>query len=190
MKRFCCYTLTGVLWITGIFAAGTATDNLIQSERQQQLLRTNTEKVSAQLRFLIEESQRNGIAGDELQTLQAIAVILDRLTDKEMQQVVELLQAARSAPNAGTTQRNIVAAYSSQKNILVQMRQLVSEYRRRQELQEIANHFLALASRQGANLNQAVAFVESTLANPAKRDQENKTALLTAQLTEQEAISA
>jgi len=190
MKRFCCYTLTGVLWITGIFAAGTATDNLIQSERQQQLLRTNTEKVSAQLRFLIEESQRNGIAGDELQTLQAIAVILDRLTDKEMQQVVELLQAARSAPNAGTTQRNIVAAYSSQKNILVQMRQLVSEYRRRQELQEIANHFLALASRQGANLNQAVAFVESTLANPAKRDQENKTAQLTAQLTEQEAISA
>ena len=190
MKRFCCYTLTGVLWITGIFAAGTATDNLIQSERQQQLLRTNTEKVSAQLRFLIEESQRNGIAGDELQTLQAIAVILDRLTDKEMQQVVELLQAARSAPNAGTTQRNIVAAYSSQKNILVQMRQLVSEYRRRQELQEIANHFLALASRQGANLNQAVALVESTPANPAKRDQENKTALLAAQLTEQEAISA
>ena len=181
--------LTGVLWITGARAVNPTTDNLIQSERQQQLLRTNTEKVSAQLRFLIEESQRNGIAGDELQTLQAIAVILDRLTDKEMQQVVELLQAARSAPNAGTTQRNIVAAYSSQKNILVQMRQLVSEYRRRQELQEIANHFLALASRQGANLNQAVAFVESTLANPAKRDQENKTALLTAQLTEQEAIS-
>ena len=182
--------LTGVLWITGARAVNPTTDNLIQSERQQQLLRTNTEKVSAQLRFLIEESQRNGLAGDELQTLQAIAAILDRLTDKEMQQVVELLQAARSAPNAGAIQRNLVAAYSSQKNILVQMRQLVGEYRRRQELQEIANHFLALASRQGANLNQAVAFAEASLTNPSKRDKENQTALLTMQMTEQDAISA
>ena len=190
MKPLLACTIAGVLWATGAIAAGTATDNLIQSERQQQLLRTNTEKVSAQLRFLIEESQRNGIAGEELQTLQAIAAILDRLTDKEMQQVVELLQAARSAPNAGATQRNIVAAYSSQKNILVQMRQLVSEYRRQQELQEIANHFLALASRQGANLNQAVAFAESISANPSKRDKENQVAVLTAQMTEQEAISA
>ena len=190
MKPLLACTIAGVLWTTGVMAAGTAADNLIQSERQQQLLRTNTEKVSAQLRFLIEESQRNGLAGDELQTLQAIAAILDRLTDKEMQQVVELLQAARSAPNAGAIQRNLVAAYSSQKNILVQMRQLVSEYRRRQELQEIANHFLALASRQGANLNQAVAFAEATLANPSKRDKENQTALLTMQMTEQDAISA
>ena len=124
-------------------------DHLIQSERQQQLLRANAEKVGDQLQALIEEFQHNGITGDEVQTLQTIAGILTQLTDKEMQRVVELLQAARSAPDAGTTQRRVVEAYSGQKSILVQMWQLIAEYRRRQELQEIAGRFLALADRQG-----------------------------------------
>ena len=69
--------------------AGT-TDLLIQSERQQQLLRANIETVSTQLRALIDDYRRNGITGDEIKTLQTIAGVIAHLTDTEIQRVVDL----------------------------------------------------------------------------------------------------
>ncbi len=182
--------LTGVVLAVLTVAAAGTTDRLIQNERQQQLLRANIETVSAQLRALIEDYRRNGITGDEVQTLQTIAGILARLTGPEIQHVVELLQAARSAPDAGTAQHHILAAYSSQKTILVQLRQVVSEYRYRQELQEIADRLTALANRQHANLNLAIAYVTTAPEITATKPDESRRAVLAAQTTEQDAIGA
>ena len=166
------------------------TDLLVQSERQQQLLRANIETVSNQLHALIEDYRRNGIAGDEVQTLQTIAGVIAHLTGTEIQRVVDLLQSARNAPDAGATQRQVVEAYSCQKTILVQLRQIVSEYQHRQGLQEIADRLTALADRQHANLNLAIAYVESTLAtNTAKPDEASLTALA-GQTTEQNSIGS
>ena len=169
--------------------AGT-TDRLIQSERQQQLLRANIETVSAQLHVLIDDYRRNGITGDEVQTLQTIAGILAHLTGPEIQCVIELLQSARNAPDAGTAQQRVVEAYSSQKIILVKLRQVVSEYRHRQELQEIADRLTALADRQHANLNLAIASVESAPEIIAAKPDESRLAVLAAQTTEQDAIGS
>ena len=191
MLRVLICLLTGMLLTAGAGRAAPAPasspDQLIQSERQQQLLRTNTEKVSDQLQALIEEFQRNGLAGDEIKTLQTIASILTQLTDKEMQHVVELLQAARRAPEAGQTQRRVAEAYASQKSIPVQLRQVIATYRHRQELEEIAARFQALADRQGGNLNLAVATVAAGPDSVRLRD-ESQRAALAAQAIEQAAI--
>ena len=169
--------------------AGT-TDLLIQSERQQQLLRANIETVSTQLRALIDDYRRNGITGDEIQTLQTIAGVIAHLTDTEIQRVVNLLQSARNAPDAGATQRQVVEAYSCQKTILVQLRQIVSEYQHRQGLQEIADRLTALADRQHANLSLAVAYIESAPATNTAKPDESRLPALAAQATEQNAIGS
>ena len=191
MLRVLICLLTGMLLTAGVSTAASAPasspDQLIQSERQQQLLRTNTEKVSDQLQALIEEFQRNGLAGDEIKTLQTIASILTQLTDKEMQHVVELLQAARRAPEAGQTQRRVAEAYASQKSIPVELRQVIATYRHRQELEEIAARFQALADRQGGNLNLAVATVAAGPDSVRLRDEAQRAALA-AQAIEQAAI--
>jgi len=189
LKHLC--LLAGIALLAGnLPAAPPPADGLIQSERQQQLLRTNIETVSTQLHALIEDYQRNGITGDEVQTLQTIAGILARLTGPEIQRVVELLQSARSAPDAGSAQHSVVAAYSAQKTILVQLRQVVAAYRHRQELQELAARLIALADRQHANLNLAIAYVESTQETSTVKPDESRLAALAAQTTEQDAIGA
>ena len=194
MLRVTICLLTGVLLTVRAVAesvppAGGA-DPLIQSARQQQLLRTHTEKIGDQLQALIADFQSNGLAGAEVQTLQTIAGSLTRLTDKEMQRVVELLQAARRAADAGTTQRRVVEAYAGQQSILLEMRQLVAAYRRRQELQEIATRFLALADRQGVNLHWTVAFAEAERDSVLPTHDETHRAALAAQASEQDAIGA
>ena len=194
MKMVLIRLLTGVMLAVSAVAetaptAGT-TDRLIQSERQQQLLRANIETVSAQLHVLIDDYRRNDITGDEVQTLQTIAGILAHLTGSEIQRVIELLQSARNAPDAGTAQQRIVEAYSNQKIILVKLRQVVSEYRHRQELQEMADRLTALADRQHANLNLAIAYVESAPKTSLAKPDESRFAVLAAQTTEQDAIGS
>ena len=192
MLRVLICLLTVRLLTTAVATAGSAptnaADQLIQSERQQQFLRANTEKITDQLQALIAEYQRNGLSGTEVQTLQSIAGILTQLTDQEMQRVVELLQAARRAPDAGQTQRQVVEAYASQKSIPVQLRQLIAAHQHRQELQEIAARFQALADRQGGNLNLAV--IAAGPDNAMLQRDEAQRAALSAQASEQAALGA
>ncbi|MEI8063890.1 MAG: hypothetical protein WCH84_07490, partial [Verrucomicrobiota bacterium] len=194
MKMALIRLLTGVVLAVLTVAeaappAGTA-DRLIQNERQQQLIRANIEIVSAQLRVLIDDYLRNGITGDEVQTLQNIANILARLTGPEIQRVIELLQSARNTLDAVAAEQRIVEAYSSQKIILVKLRQVVSEYRHRQALQEIIDRLTALADRQNSNLNLAITYIASAPETITAKPDESRLAVLAAQTAEQDAISA
>src|SRR5687767_7793441 len=72
-------------------------DRLLQSELKQQQIQRTTQRVGDQLSSIIGEFERNGIAGEDVKVLRAIRMVLGRLSEKEMTQVITLLQQAQKA---------------------------------------------------------------------------------------------
>ena len=102
-------------------AAELPQEQLRQGETKQSQIRAQTQQVADQLGAIIEEFRRNGLDGDDVAVLGAIRGVLHKLSDREMQQVIELLQAARSAPDSSKSRTNVVGAISTQKNIAVRL---------------------------------------------------------------------
>src|SRR4029450_8998245 len=71
-----------------------APDGLAQTEVGQEQLRSSTGRVSTQPAAVIQEFQRNGLAGEDLTLLFAIREVLGQLSDEDMTRVVKLLQQA------------------------------------------------------------------------------------------------
>src|ERR1044072_9163909 len=72
-------------------------DRLLQSELKQQQIQRTTQRVGDQLSAIISEFERNGIAGEDVKVLRAIRMVLNRLSEQGMAQVVTLLQQAQKA---------------------------------------------------------------------------------------------
>src|SRR4051812_25532790 len=87
-------------------------DRLLQSELKQQQIQRTTQRVGDQLSAIIGEFERNGIAGEDVKVLRAIRTVLNRLSEKEMAQVVTLLQQARTASDDNASKKNVIEAYS------------------------------------------------------------------------------
>src|SRR5258706_1939020 len=83
-------------------------DPLIQKEFKQQQIRTTTQKLAEQLGDLTSEFDRNGIGGDDLQVLRSIRAVLGNLTDQQMEQVINLLQQARSVGDASSSRQRVL----------------------------------------------------------------------------------
>ncbi len=139
----------------------TPTDRLLQQQVKQEQIRTTTDRVGKLLSSVIEEYERNGLTGDDVEILKAIRGVLGKLSEKEIQRVVELLRDARNDKDDGAVNRRIVDAFTGQKGIVVQLRQLLLEYQRQQALHQLSLRFAALAVRQNANLKEGVG-LEST----------------------------
>src|SRR2546430_2681711 len=127
-------------------------ERLLQQELKQQQIRTTTQRVADQLTAIIDEFDRNGIAGEDVKVLQAIRGVLSQLTAKEMEKVVGFLQQARTADDPNASTRIASDAYAGQKMIITQLRQLVLEYQRQQALYEISIRLKELANRQSPNM--------------------------------------
>src|SRR5687767_5633283 len=100
-------------------------EQIRQGEARQQQIKAQTDQVSRSLDALIDEFRRNGLDGADVDVLRAIRGILGKLTDREMQKVIELLQEARSAPDASGARRAVAGAGADQQTIVAQMRQLL-----------------------------------------------------------------
>jgi hypothetical protein len=137
-------------------------ERIFQQELKQQQIQKTTQRVADQLSSVINEFERNGIAGEDVKVLRAIRMVLGRLTEREMAQVVTLLQEAQKSDNDLTTKKNVTEAYSSQKTIITQLKQLLLEYQRQQALYEISLMLRGLASRQSANMRLGVWLARTT----------------------------
>jgi hypothetical protein len=124
----------------------------LQQELKQQQLKATTERVGQQLDAIVDEFNRNGIAGQDVTVLRTIRNVLGTLSEKDMQLVVEFLQSARSAPDPNASTKEATEAYGRQKSIIVKLKALEAEYRRQSELYEIAMRLKELANRQSANM--------------------------------------
>jgi hypothetical protein len=90
--------------------------------------------VNEQLRLIIEEFERNGISGEDVQVLKSVQSVLNELGDKEMARIVDLLQQARSITDYTASQTRMLEAFSTQKSIIVKLKQLLDEFKRQQAL--------------------------------------------------------
>src|SRR5690349_7218988 len=100
-------------------------DQIRQGEARQQQIRTQTQSVGTQLAEIIDEFKRNGLDGEDVQVLEGIRSVLGKLSDREMQRVIELLQNARSAADPNSTRKTVATAVADQKGIVVQLRALL-----------------------------------------------------------------
>jgi len=127
-------------------------ESFLQQELKQQQLKATTERVGRQLDAIVDEFNRNGIAGQDVTVLRTIRNVLGTLSEKDMQLVVEYLQSARAAGDPNSSAKQATEAYGRQKSIIVKLKALEAEYRRQSELYEIAMRLKELANRQSANM--------------------------------------
>src|SRR5688500_11133348 len=99
------------------FAQAPRNDRLLQSELKQQQIQRTTQRVGDQLSAIIGEFERNGIAGEDVKVLRAIHMVLNRLSEQDMAQVVTLLQQAQKASDDNAAKKDVMEAYSGQKTI-------------------------------------------------------------------------
>lgn len=137
-------------------------DRLLQSELKQQQIQKTTQRIGNQLSAIISEFDRNGIAGEDVKVLRAIQLVLNRLSEKDMMQVVTLLQQAQKAPDDAASKKGVMEAYSGQKTITTQLKQLLLEYQRQQALYEMSIMLRGLAARQSANMRVGVWLARQT----------------------------
>lgn len=136
-------------------------DRILQQELRQEQLRVTTQRVADQLETIIAEFDRNAISGEDVQMLKAIRRVLGKLSEKEMQLVVQFLQKSRENTDAAAANQQATEAYGLQQVILGQLKQLVLEYQRQQELYELSLRFKELARRQSENMWLSVALENS-----------------------------
>jgi len=156
-------------------------ERLLQQELKQQQLRTTTQRVGEQLGSILAEFERNGISGEDVKVLRAIRGVLGKLTEKDMEKVVQLLQQTREAKDAGASTKTATDAYAGQKMIITQLNQLVLEYQRQQALYELSLRFKEFANRESGFMWQAVQLAritEGRQPNSFNEEQQNMLRLL------------
>jgi hypothetical protein len=155
------------LLLVSIFAVQAAPpasrgERILQQELRQQQIQRTTQRVADQLNAVINEFERNGITGEDVKVLRAIRMVLGRLSEREMAQVVTLLQTAQKSGDDLDAKKNVTEAYSGQKTIITQLKQLLLEYQRQQALYEMSIMLRALATRQSANMRIGVWLARTT----------------------------
>jgi hypothetical protein len=186
-------SLRAVAWLLAIcgvpaclLAAGN--DRLLQSTLKQQQIQRTTQRVRDQLSAIIEEFERNGIAGEDVKVLRAIRLVLNRLSDQDMAQVLVLLQQAQQANDDTSAKKDVTQAYASQKTIITQLKQLLLEYQRQQALYELSIMLRGLAARQSANMRVGVWLARRTESRQLPQFNEDEKRYLHQQEIDQVAI--
>src|SRR5688572_4664739 len=91
--------LAAIVAATAAGPTPTRTERILQQEIKQQQIQRTTQRVADQLTSIINEFDRNGIVGEDVKVLRAIRMVLGRLSEREMAQVVTLLQQAQKTEN-------------------------------------------------------------------------------------------
>ncbi len=147
------------LWTGFVGGAETnlpSAERILQQELKQQQIRATTHRVAEQLGNIIAEFERNAIGGEDVKVLRAIRGVLGKLTEKDMEKVVQLLQQARQSGDESASTKSATDAYAGQKMIVTQLNQLVLEYARQQALYDLSLRFKEFASRESALMWQAL----------------------------------
>src|SRR6185503_18211853 len=146
------------------FADPVADQRVRESERKQQMIRSQTQRLADELSGIIAEFDNNAMGdGEDVKILRAIRGVLGKLSEKDMARVVELLSSARGVGDDVSKSKSRVAeAFGGQKTIVVQLRQLLLEYQRQQEMYELSLRFAQLANRQNQNLKEAKRLVRQS----------------------------
>ncbi len=168
--------------------AATPSDRIREGEVKQQQLQGDAGQLAGQLETMIGEYERNGLAGEDADTVRSLRDALQKLSSSEMKQVIDLLEKARAVTDAGEAKKTVSEAYASQKTILTQMQKLLAEHRRNQEALELSQQLSQLADRQAANLQNGIELGKWTGGRKPENFEAAMQANLEGQRSEQAAI--
>ena len=182
-----------LIWVSACLSATTGSaaqpeDALQQQSVRQEQIKTSASKVGGQLDQILSEFDLNGISGEDVKVLRAIRSVLNRLTDQEMQRVLQMLTEARQAPDQNNQQ--VANAFSGQRSIITQLRQLLIEYQRQQAIYDIAVRLKELAARQTENMRLAVWLARQVDRKTLEQFQETHRLNLQLQETEEASLRA
>jgi hypothetical protein len=136
--------------------ATTLDTQLRDAQTQQEHLRAESQHICEQLDSLVAEFHDNGLeGGTDFKTLVAIRAVVGNLTEKQMSQVISLLDRAGAAGGSQAI-RLAVDAHTDQNNILAQLQTLLKQYQQQQSIVDFADRFAKLADRQKANLDSII----------------------------------
>lgn len=171
--------------------AASPEDALQQQSSKQEQIRASASKVGVQLDSILNEFELNGISGEDVKILRAIRSVLGRLTDEEMQHVLQLLNDARTrSTSAGEGDQKVAEAFSGQRSIITQLHQLLIEYQRQQAVYDLAIRLKELATRQTDNMRLAVWLARQVERKTLEQFQETHRLNLQLQETDEASIRA
>src|SRR3954453_1920777 len=116
--------LGAILCIAGWHVPGRAenastTDRLRENERGQEQLVTQARSLIGNLEVVLGEYARNGLAGEDVTTIERLKASIGQLGTAEMREVIDLLQQARTVQEPGARVKTAADAFSAQKQIVV-----------------------------------------------------------------------
>ena len=95
-------------------------NDLIRQEVQQGNIGASLGRVARQLDLVIAEYDRNGLEGDDVDTLKRFRGMLNNLTQSEVAKIVRQLEAARIIENdSSKSNNNAFGAFAGQKQVTV-----------------------------------------------------------------------
>ena len=178
------------IWLSVTNSFGAFQNSLLNQERKQQRIKDTTGRTGEQLDALIDEFNRNGLAGSDLDVIKAIRTVLGKLSSEQMDEIVKLLNGAREDTlkdsNSAAASAKVLTAFAGQKGVIVQLRRILLEYQSQVALFDLARLVKELGNRQTANLHEAITLASSNFVPGSPSRSEEISIQL--QYTEQEAL--
>src|SRR5262249_49512726 len=105
-----------------------ATQELIQQQEKQRLIQAETERTVRQMEAMIRVMQFYKLDKEgEQKLLQEAATTLSGLSQNQMRQVIEQLEAAAKAPEGETQAKAKAEAYAKHREIVTQLKELLAK---------------------------------------------------------------
>ena len=105
-------------------------------------------------------NNRNGLEGDDVDTLRRFRGMLNQLTGAEVAGVVKQLKAAQIiGANPKGASENAIGAFSGQKQVIVSLKQIYLDWQLQQEFRTLSTRYERRAKTQHGNLQRAVEMV-------------------------------
>ena len=161
---------------------------LFKQEQGQQRIGDSTANSAALLAELVDEFERNGLEGTDVEILAGIQKVIGNVSGELMPEIVDQLKAARTGEDVPRRRAEALNAYAGQKSASYQMRQVLLEYQRQLALYQLAERVQALGDRQSTNLHEAVALIMASRKPSAARRRNDFAISRRVQETEQEAL--
>ena len=148
-------------------------DPLALLERKQEGILDTTTLTGKRLDLIVDEFERNGLDGPDVDVLRAIRLVLGDLSDNQIREIVGLLGDAQFAEDDTEAREKALLAFSGQKTVIVQLRRILLEYRAQIALHEIARRVRELGDRQTTNLHEAISLSTRLEGVPARGSSED-----------------
>jgi hypothetical protein len=133
---------------------------LLRQEVKQNNIGISLQRVASQLDAVIAEYTRNGLEGDDVDTLRRFRGMLNQLTGAEVAGVVKQLKAAQIiGTDHKRASENAIGAFSGQKQVIISLKQIYLDWQLQQEFRLLSTRYARLAKTQHGNLQRAVELV-------------------------------